>query len=86
MIRNTGFNPQPTDTLNHSFYASGKIKAEAWMRQGIPANGWSCKTFYESGRLELHECYSSSMVIEQLFYGEEGEITAHKIYSHSKKN
>lgn len=85
MARNTDFIPLPGDTPERSFYDSGKLKTEAWMRQGIPANGWSRKTFYESGSPELHECFSHSVEIEQLLYNEAGEIMEHKIYSHTQK-
>lgn len=67
------------------FYESGAIKKEWFLRSDAPANGWSLKEFYESGHLKMAESYSHSLVIEQVFYNEGGEITAHKIYSHSQK-
>src|SRR5436190_20929477 len=81
----TDFIPKQTDELVKTCYPSEKILEEKYLRNGTPANGWSRKTFYENGNIELHECYSNSMIIEQLFYNEQGEITAHKIYSHSQK-
>jgi hypothetical protein len=81
----TSFTPKSTDEIITSCYSSGNTREEKWLRNGTPANGWSRKTFYENGNIELHECYSNSMVIEQLFYNETGEITAHTIYSHAQK-
>jgi hypothetical protein len=79
------FIPKAKDEVIKSHYPSGKIREEKYVRDGKPANGWSRKSFYENGKLALHECFSHELVIEQLFYSEEGELTAHKIYSHSQK-
>lgn len=81
----TSFSPKSSDELTRPTYPSGKIKEESWIRNGDPANGWSRKTFYEHGGLQLHECFSNSMVIEQLHYDASGSLTAHRVYSHKAK-
>ena len=81
----TDFIPRSNDDLRQEAYSSGILKEERWLHNGTPANGWSRKIFYESGKLELQECYSNGMVIEQLFYNEKGGQVTHKIYSHKQK-
>lgn len=81
----TAFTPTQTDELIDSFYPSGNIQEEKYFSNGIPANGWSRKTYYERGTIQLAECYSHSLIIEQLWYDEDGNLLAHKIYSHKHK-
>lgn len=79
------FTPKPKDEKTISLYPSGNIQEEKHMRNGIPANGWSRKVFHENGAVHLAECYSHSLIIEQLFCDEAGILLAHKIYSHKQK-
>lgn len=54
------FTPKHTDEQINSFYPSGKIQEEKYLSNGIPANGWSRKTFHVNGVIQLAECYSHS--------------------------
>jgi len=81
----TDFTPYPTDELIQSFYPSGNVQEEKYLRNEVPANGWSRKLYYENGTLQQAECFSHSLLIEQIIYNESGNVISHKIYSHSKK-
>lgn len=81
----SSFFPKDDDENFKSIYPSGKLKESSYLRNGQPANGWSRKLFYEKGALQLQECYSHSIVIEQLGYDEEGNIISHKIYNNRLK-
>lgn len=76
------FAPKATDPKISSFYPSDNIQEEKYLSNSISANGWSRKTFHENGSVQLAECYSHSLIIEQLLYDETGNLLAHKIYSH----
>lgn len=82
---NTSFQPHSNDQCIRQSYPSGSLLEEYYLRDGQPANGWSRKLFYETGQLQLAECFSHSLLIEQITYSPDGTIAAHKIYSHSKK-
>lgn len=79
------FSPKEEDEIHTKIYPSGKLKEADYLRKGIPANGWSRKLYYERGAIQLQECFSNSLVIEQLVYDEEGNILSHKIYNHRLK-
>jgi hypothetical protein len=79
------FIPKETDKKITTYYPSGNIQEEFFLRNEVPANGWSRKLFYENGTIQLVECYSQFLVIEQLHYDEANNLLAHKIYSHKQK-
>ncbi|MCW3074540.1 MAG: hypothetical protein JWP69_1609 [Flaviaesturariibacter sp.] len=81
----THFNPNPTDELVQTLYPSGQVQEEKYLRNAVPANGWSRKLYFENGMLQQADCFSHSLLIEQVTYDESGNLSSHKIYSHAKK-
>ena len=81
----TNFLPKVGDQEIQTFYNSGPQREKQYLRNGIPANGWSRKEYFENGNLKFAECFSHELIIEQVHFDDTGSIISHKIYSHAKK-
>ncbi len=67
------------------YFPSGSISAESYLVGDGPANGWSRKAYYENGCVRQEQCFSHSVLIEQIDYDQHGQVSSHKIYSHGLK-
>jgi hypothetical protein len=82
---NREYAPKDQDTLEENFYPSGQIKETRYAQNGQPSNGWTARSFYETGMLQREQSFSHGSIIEQVEYDETGRIRSHKIYSHGQK-
>ena len=79
------FTPRPGDREVTSYHPNGLPDSVAYFREGIPANGWSRKEWWENGNLKQADCFSHQLLIESVTFDENGNKQGHLIYSHRLK-
>ena len=79
------YTPKEKDELEQEFYPSGQLKQSCYTVGGQPSNGWTVRNYYEHGALQREQSFSHGLLIEQVEYDTEGNITSHQIYSHNEK-